>query len=312
MHTSDMNNTVAAIELHGAVKRYGTFEAVKGVSFNVPQGETFGLLGPNGAGKTSLIECIEGLRQADGGEIRILGAPVRSSDRAAKAKIGIQLQSTSYYEELTVRELLNLFASFYPAHLPIDAVLDWLNLQEKQHTRAGALSGGQFQRVSLALAMVNDPEILFLDEPTTGLDPHARRSLWQVIQHLQTQGKTIFLTTHYMEEAEYLCDRVAIMNAGMVIALDSPEALIKEHIGEKTIEVSYQGQLPTDEIESLPALVRVWVRPAKLILVSSDEKQTLAALLDLHLPEARMDDIVIRRGNLEDVFLQLTNRGLEE
>jgi ABC-2 type transport system ATP-binding protein len=221
----------AAISVAGLTKRYGDHVAVDGVSFRVEQGEAFGILGPNGAGKTTTLEMIEGLRRPDGGEITLLGQPVWPDPRRIQARIGVQLQSTSLFDMLTARELLELFARFY---LRADSVerakiaLQLVGLESKAGDYAKRLSGGQQQRLAIALALVHDPEIVFLDEPTTGLDPQARLNLWDVIRSINTeQKKTVVLTTHYLEEAEELCDRVAIMDEGRIITLDTPDALIE-------------------------------------------------------------------------------------
>ena len=220
----------AAISVAGLTKRYGDHVAVDGVSFRVEQGEAFGILGPNGAGKTTTLEMIEGLRRPDAGEITLLGQPVWPDPRRIQARIGVQLQSTSLFDMLTARELLELFARFY---LRTDAVerariaLQLVGLESKADDYAKRLSGGQQQRLAIALALVHDPEIVFLDEPTTGLDPQARLNLWDVIRSINTeQKKTVVLTTHYLEEAEELCERVAIMDQARIVALDTPSGLI--------------------------------------------------------------------------------------
>ncbi len=220
----------AAISVAGLTKRYGDHTAVDGVSFEVARGESFGILGPNGAGKTTTLEMIEGLRKPDGGEITLLGQPVWPDPRRIQARIGVQLQSTSLFDMLTARELLELFARFY---LRPDAAerarisLALVGLETKADDYAKRLSGGQQQRLAIALALVHDPEIVFLDEPTTGLDPQARHNLWDVIRSINgEQGKTVVLTTHYLEEAEQLCDRVAIMDEARIVALDTPAGLI--------------------------------------------------------------------------------------
>jgi ABC-2 type transport system ATP-binding protein len=184
-------------------------------------------------------------------------------------------------------------------------------MQDKTDSPVRDLSGGQRQRLSLALALVNDPELLFLDEPTTGLDPHARRNIWQLMQDLRGRGKTILLTTHYMEEAEYLCDRVAIMHNGEIIEQDTPANLIKKHIGEKSIEFDFKGVIDPRIIENLEGVDRFWIRGSRVVIISKDEKATMVKLLETVFPDATMEDLIVRRGNLEDVFLKLTNKGLE-
>jgi ABC-2 type transport system ATP-binding protein len=212
-------------------KSYGTLKAVDGVSFEVAEGEVFGILGPNGAGKTTTLEMIEGMRPIDGGTATVDGLDVAADPRAVKARIGIQLQSSSFFEELNLTELLVLFGHLYHVKADAAALLAEVDLTDKARSRPKTLSGGQKQRFSIAAALVNDPRVLFLDEPTTGLDPQARRHMWGLIGRIREQGHTVILTTHNMEEAEALCDRVAIMDAGRIIALDTPDALINGLLG---------------------------------------------------------------------------------
>lgn len=223
---SDKNNT-PIIEVTNLHRKYHHFHAVKGISFSVSPNEVFGLLGPNGAGKTTTVEMMEGLREITEGSIRILGHDVKKEKDLLKEKIGVQLQASAFFEELTVLETLDLFASFYEKKRSLDTIVENFDLAEKKNELVKNLSGGQRQRLSIGVAMVNDPQIVFLDEPTTGLDPQARRHTWDIVQMLKKEGKTVILTTHYMEEAEVLCDRVAIMDEGKIIAIDSPEQLIK-------------------------------------------------------------------------------------
>jgi ABC-2 type transport system ATP-binding protein len=212
-------------------KAYGSLQAVDGVSFEVREGEVFGILGPNGAGKTTTLEMIEGMRPIDGGTATVDGLDVAADPRAVKARIGIQLQSSSFFEELNLTELLVLFGHLYHVKADAAALLAEVDLTDKARSRPKTLSGGQKQRFSIAAALVNDPRVLFLDEPTTGLDPQARRHMWGLIGRIREQGHTVILTTHNMEEAEALCDRVAIMDAGRIIALDTPDALINGLLG---------------------------------------------------------------------------------
>ena len=207
-------------------KSYGSFEAVKGISFEVKKGEVFGILGPNGAGKTTTLEIIEGLRDASSGEVRLDNIDVVKHKYAIKHKIGIQLQASGFYDKLSLKELINLFANLYGSKVNYKEILTEVGLLDKEKSKVQQLSGGQKQRFSIAAALVNDPLILFLDEPTTGLDPQARRNLWELIRTIKDKGKTIILTTHYMDEAEILCDRVAIMDNGKIISLDTPDNLI--------------------------------------------------------------------------------------
>jgi ABC-2 type transport system ATP-binding protein len=215
---------MSAIEVRDLKKRYGDTQAVDGVSFSVGQGEIFGMLGPNGAGKTTTTEILEGLRPPDSGEVQVLGMDVAREPQKIKERIGVQLQTTALYPRLTVREVLDLFATFYRGEKrTTDDLVGMMNLGEKQNTQSKDLSGGQRQRLSVALALINKPEILFLDEPTTGLDPQARRSLWEVIRSVNREGTTVFITTHYMDEAQTLCQRVAVVDGGRIIAQGSPQ-----------------------------------------------------------------------------------------
>ncbi len=216
------------IEVTDLCKSYGGILAVDSVSFAIATGEVFGILGPNGAGKTTTVEIMEGMRLPDSGTVRISGIDVREDPRAVKSMIGIQLQSTAFFDRLTLAEILQVFASIYHRQMDPLALLRQVELQDRAKSVFNDLSGGQKQRFSVATTLVNDPLVLFLDEPTTGLDPQARRHMWDLIKEFQTQGRTVLLTTHYMEEAEELCDRVAIMDQGRIVALDSPDALINE------------------------------------------------------------------------------------
>ena len=305
--TTNVNDNTA-LAVSDLVKRYGQNTVVDEISFAVPRGEVFGLLGPNGAGKTTTVECIEGLRHADGGEIKVLGLRQGHEGERIKPLIGVQLQSTGLYPRLNVRELIALFATFFPRSLPVEELIDTVGLREKACTPSRGLSGGQRQRLSLALALVNDPEVVFLDEPTTGLDPQARRGLWDVVRDLRRRGKTVLLTTHYMEEAEELCDRVAIVDKGRIIAEGSPLALIREHFQETAIEFALTAQSPLERLRGLPGVARLLTEDGRVTLYSGDAPQTVAGLLALAQGSERLRDLTIRRATLEDVFLKLTGR----
>ena len=216
------------IEVQNLQKTYKDTKALKGVSFQVSRGEVFGILGPNGAGKTTTVEILEGLRGADSGEVFINGINVIKNPQKVKSIIGVQLQSSAFFNRLTLAETVTLYSKAYEKNVNPLEVLKLVNMEEKASSYYRALSGGQKQRLSLAIGLVNDPDVLFLDEPTTGLDPQARRNLWKLVKEIRSRGKTILMTTHYMEEAEELCDRVAIMNAGSIVALDSPDNLIDD------------------------------------------------------------------------------------
>jgi ABC-2 type transport system ATP-binding protein len=230
-----------AVKCDGLEKRYGDVVAVDKLSLHVRRGECFGLLGPNGAGKTTTIEILEGLITADAGDVEVLGLRWNTDERELRERLGIHLQETQLSEKLTVEEMLRLFRSFYPRGRTVGELLQLVELESKRHSRVGALSGGQKQRLSLACALAGDPDLLFLDEPTTGLDPQSRRQLWDVLGRFRTSGGTILLTTHYMDEAQTLCDRVAIVDHGRLIALDSPQALIAARAAPKV--VVHQGTL---------------------------------------------------------------------
>ncbi len=301
-----------AIEVVDLRKRYGAVQAVDGISFTVRRGEVFGMLGPNGAGKTTTVEIIEGLRPADGGRVIVLGHDVARRPRAVKERIGVQLQTPALLPRLTVVELVALFASFYRTARPPDEVIALVGLEESRDRPAGQLSGGQAQRLSIALALVNRPEIVFLDEPTTGLDPQARVSLWDLIERVRAEGTTVVLTTHYMEEAERLCDRVAIVDHGRIVALDAPRALIAAHFQETAITFRLPGVAPA-ELAGLSGVRQVHTENGEVTLYTTDVPATMAALLALvRAHSAPLEGLYVRGATLEDVFLKLTGRHLRE
>lgn len=315
-HVSRMPGAASVIKVRGLVKRYGDFIAVDHVDLDVFNDEIFGILGPNGAGKTTTLEMIEGLREPDAGSIEVNGFDAISDPSRVKHLIGVQLQTTSLFDHLTVRELITLFAALYNADTSIsriDDLLQLVSLEEKDDARANQLSGGQQQRLSIALALVNDPSIVFLDEPTTGLDPQARRNLWDVISGLRSAGKTIVLTTHYMEEAEVLCDRVAIMDTGRIIACDTPLKLIQSLDQDATIRARVDRGFDLGEISGLPGVIDVELIEDQLSARTNDVQATLTGLLaiasELNL---RLDNLMTASANLEDVFLNLTGRSLRE
>ena len=230
------------IRVHGLTKRYGDVQAVAGIDFEVAKGEIFGLLGPNGAGKTTTVEILEGLRKPDGGEVSVLGVDVTRGADALKPRIGVSLQTAALYPKLTVTELVNLFRSFYPRARSTQEIIDVMELGERRNARSEVLSGGQRQRLAVALSLINDPELVFLDEPTTGLDPAARRSLWDIVEGLKADGRSVLLTTHYMEEAEILCDRLAIMDHGRILEMGTVEELVSKHFQERDRAVRPAGR----------------------------------------------------------------------
>jgi ABC-2 type transport system ATP-binding protein len=304
-----------AIEVEDLYKYYGETKAVDGISFFVRQGEVFGMLGPNGAGKTTTVEIIEGLRVSDSGQAMVLGMDVNAHAHDIKARIGVQLQTTALYPLLTVREVIHLFRSFYPGRVrDTERVIELVNLQEKKNTRSKDLSGGQQQRLSMALALVNYPDIIFLDEPTTGLDPQARRKTWDVIKQVSGEGTTVFLTTHYMEEAERLCNRVAVIDSGKIIALDSPAELINTYFEESAIEFDLNGSMADlDVLLNLDGVTDARQDGDMVTLYSTAVPRTLGQLTDLGETKGlTLDDLHVRRATLEDVFLKLTGRRIRE
>ena len=294
-------------------KAYGAVTAVDGVSFEVARGEIFGLLGPNGAGKTTTMEMIEGLHQPDGGTIEVLGLDVRRHARAIKHRIGVQLQTAALYPQLTVEELLRLFASFYTRQQPVQRVLDDLELGEKRTAQTKTLSGGQQQRLSVALALMNDPEVVFLDEPTTGLDPAARQGLWHVVRRMQGEGRTILMTTHYMEEAEALCDRLAIMDHGRILDAGTVDELIGRRFAERGVRFLRRDAPAEEQLKGIPGVTRVVQDEDEVVLFTKDVPATVGGLLALTTSAGTEPaDLMIRRASLEDVFLDLTGRALRD
>jgi ABC-2 type transport system ATP-binding protein len=303
------------VSVRNLTKRYGGLTAVDGISFDIQQGEIFGLLGPNGAGKTTTLEILEGIRKADSGHVLVDGLDIRRNRRAAQARIGVQLQATTLFEDLTVRETLALFGSFYPRALSSDDLLAEVNLQEKARARPQELSGGQRQRLALALALVNDPDLIFLDEPTTGLDPQSRRLLWDTIERLRARGKTIVLTTHFMDEAQTLSDRIAIMDAGRIIAQDTPARLIANLGAAAAIEGVLEpvDAVGLDELRALAAVTEARESGERLLIYTTSLETTLPDLLRLATTRgARVEQLQIHSPTLEDVFLKLTGRGLRD
>lgn len=303
--------TNVAIEVEGLTKRYGQTLAVDGVSFRVERGEIFGMVGPNGAGKTTTIECVEGLRRADGGRLAVLGLTPGSSDRELRQRIGIQLQESSLPPRLRVGEVMTLFASFYRRAVDLDAVLDQLDLGSKRRSFFGRLSGGQKQRLFIALALINDPELVFLDELTTGLDPHARRAMWELVEGIRQRGKTVFLTTHFMEEAERLCDRVAILDQGRIVALDRPKELVRRHGGGTRIHLQASPRPVLDRLRALDGVHTVEEIESDVVVGGAGGDLMQRVLAALSSDGIAVTDVRTRQATLEDVFLALTGRVLE-
>ena len=306
-------STDPVIHVRGLIKRYGDVHAVDGIDFDVARGEIFGLLGPNGAGKTTTVEILEGLRPPDGGEVRVLGQDAVRDAAALKPRIGVSLQTAALYPKLSVTELIDLFRSFYPRSRPTAELIEALGLGERKDARSEVLSGGQRQRLAVALALVNDPELVFLDEPTTGLDPAARRSLWDLVRGLQADGRTILLTTHYMEEAEVLCDRLAIMDHGKILELGTVDELIAKRFQERAVRFDRLEALPDADLGGLPGVTEVMGDATEVLLYTTDVGRTIGALIAM-TDERGLEpkNIAIRRATLEDVFLDLTGRALRD
>lgn len=302
-----------ALKVRGIRKQYPKVLAVDGVDLEVARGEVFGLLGPNGAGKTTTLEMIEGLTPADGGEIEILGLNWAHQAREIRTRIGVQLQSTSLYNRVTPREALDLYGSYYPRRRGTQELLELVQLTDKADAYHISLSGGQQQRLALALALVNDPEIVFLDEPTTGLDPQARRSLWEVVRGIRAEGRTVILTTHYMEEAEALCDRLAIMDHGRVLSSGTPAALIQALGIPSVVELTFEGPAPDPAAFSARLGSAVEARGEAWEIPTPDPKAALPLLLELaEALSVPYQQIHVRRPTLEDVFLHRTGRSLRD
>jgi len=293
----------------------GKVEAVRGLNLEINAGECFGLLGPNGAGKTTTIEILEGLLQPTSGEVTVLGRNWKSNPREIREQIGISLQETRLSEKLTVRETIELFASFYRQPKRADDVLESLQLTEKSGAQVGKLSGGQRQRLAVATALVGSPKLLFLDEPTTGLDPQSRRQLWDIIRNFQDSGGTVLLTTHYMDEAERLCDRLAIVDHGQIIAEGSPAELIEKLGGHHVVEFALSGSSDgdTERWQSLPGVDSVRHDDGLVCLSVHEPHRTIPALLaKVEEQSAQLEHLTTRQASLEDVFVRLTGRHLRE
>jgi ABC-2 type transport system ATP-binding protein len=282
---------VSAIAVRGLRKSYGALEALRGIEFEVQRGEVFGLLGPNGAGKTTTVEILEGYRKRDGGEVEVLGVDPQRAGGAWREQIGVVLQSSAMYETLTPAEMLRLFAGYYRKPRPVDEVIELVGLAEKRDDRVRRLSGGQRRRLDLGLALIGDPELIFLDEPTTGFDPAARRRAWETIRGLRGLGKTIVLTTHYLDEAEQLADRVAVLAHGQIVAAGTPAELT--------------GSVPHTEI-------RYRENGREVVLETAEPTRVLNELTGRALAEGReLDGLLVRRPSLEEIYLSLTDESAE-
>ena len=305
-----------ALRCRQLIKRYGETVAVNGLDLEVRAGECFGMLGPNGAGKTTTVEIFEGLRDPDAGEVEVLGDRWNGDNQRLRARLGIQLQETKFPEKLQVSEVLTLFRSFYPRGLDVAAVLRLVGLEEKAGAYVRTLSGGQKQRLSLGCALVGEPELLFLDEPTTGLDPQSRRQTWDIVEALKARGRTVLLTTHYMEEAARLCDRVAVVDHGKVIALGTPRELIATLGAEHVIEFAVADTAsPIDEtaLRALPSVEDVAKDAGTWRLTVREMHRAVPALLaELSARGAEPTQLTTHSATLEDVFMALTGRRLRD
>jgi len=314
--STDRNPSPYAVRASGLVKRYGDLTAVAGIDFVVRRGTCVGLLGPNGAGKTTTIEMLEGLKRPDAGAIEILGLTWASAGDEIRERIGVQLQETKLEEKMTVLEAVTLFAAFYRRRRPVDEVLAEVGLEEKRHARYENLSGGQKQRLALACALVNQPDLLFLDEPTTGLDPQARRRVWEIVEHFVRAGGTVVLTTHYMEEAERLSNEVVIIDQGRVIESGPPREVVARLGAEAVVEL-HVGEAPAllgdDELRAVPGVRGVRREPGVIVLSTTAVQASVSALLGLLADRGiALEDLRTHRPTLEDVFVSLTGKHLRD
>lgn len=291
-------------------KHYGEFTAVNAVSFSVRKGEVFGILGPNGAGKTTTLEMIEGLKPITSGSVMLDGHDVKTETVMVKSLIGVQLQSSAFFDGLNLVELIDMFAAMYGRQVDALYLLEQVQLTEKAKSKVKELSGGQKQRLSIAVALVNDPKVLFLDEPTTGLDPQARRNLWDLIEQINRDGKTIVLTTHYLEEAEVLCDRIAIMDNARMIALDTTENLIKQTGVVSSIIFKSNKEIFPEQLEMFPGVEEVIAEHPQYRLVTDSPQQTLPVLFSVLGRDVL--DLQLKQATLEDVFLKVTGHALRD
>jgi len=300
------------IQVNNLTKKYGDFVAVDGISFAVHLGETFGILGPNGAGKTTTLEMIEGLKGISSGNVLLDGHDVHKDTRLVKSLIGVQLQASSFFDGLSLIELLDTFASLYGRDVDAMELLREVQLVEKAKARVKELSGGQKQRLSIAVALVNDPKVIFLDEPTTGLDPQARRNLWDLITQIKAKGKTIVLTTHYMDEAEVLCDRLAIMDHAKIVALDTTTKLLQSADVASIIEFKVEGECSIDHLRSLAGVLAAEREDHRFRITTTNPEETFPALFRHAHQCGKIIDLQLHQATLEDVFLKMTGHALRE
>ena len=304
-----------SISVRGLTKSYGAFAAVKGVDFEIHPGEVFGLLGPNGAGKTTTVEILEGLRPRSGGKVSVLGVDPGVEGRRLKDRIGVCLQATNLPDKITLREALRLFAAFYSRTVDGDALLQRLQLWDKRDQGYGRLSGGQKQRLALALALINDPQMLFLDEPSAGLDPRARLEIHELVQQLRREQRTILITTHYIEEAEKLCDRVAIIDEGRIVAMGTPADIRSRTLGHARVEIRCERPLPPGDLPAWADAETAHLSADRRVIAVSTRQpaRTLAAMVRwIDQIGVELDDVHLKRPSLEDVFIELTGKSLRE
>jgi ABC-2 type transport system ATP-binding protein len=301
------------IEVKNLTKKYGDFTAVDNISFEVAAGETFGILGPNGAGKTTTLEMIEGLKSITSGTVTLDGKNVKENPREVKSVIGVQLQASTFFEGLNLVELIDTFASFYGRKVDALKLLSEVQLEEKAKNQVKELSGGQKQRLSIAVGLVNDPKILFLDEPTTGLDPQARRNLWELVEQIKKSGKTVVLTTHYMDEAEVLCDRIAVMDHSKIVALDTTENLLKKTGVHPRVEFKALKPISEDKLKNLAQVENVQRENTTYFITTQSPHATIEELFALSRDgSVNIDELTVKRATLEDVFLKLTGHQLRD
>ncbi len=302
-----------ALVVKNLIKNYGNLRAVDDISFAIPHGTIFSFVGPNGAGKTTTMEIVEGLKKPDSGEIELLGMPIPREQAKAKERVGVQLQATSLFERLTVAETASLFRSFYIQPLSVEEVLTSVSLQSKRNALVSALSGGQRQRLAVALALVNNPELVFLDEPTAGLDPQARREVWSLIRSIREKSRTVFLTTHYMDEAEKLSDTVAIIDHGKIIAHDSPRNLVAGLNRENVVEFTVDSGAQMIDFSALSSVSTANTVDNNVVLYTADMRRCMSELLNISQEQGfELRNMHFRNPSLEDVFIELTGRMLRE